>query len=259
LLVQFFRPTSDFASTKEQWPYYKYRKGSSLNAGGSIGTSTGDELRSRVKCFEKAGASLSGGFSLNYSDNKSKVTFIDMNGDGLVDKLESDKNGGNIDWNIYFNTGSGYSYPVSYSGTDEWPDFSQTLSGSIYGAISFGFALGFIPIKVVINPKANWGKSLSRTNRQLMDINNDGNPDLVWAGNNGVLNYKMSTIQKSNILIAVHNPGGSKFEMDYNLSESSYDQPSRQYELASVKIYDGYDADDPTGYNEVGRKNWTSN
>ncbi len=74
-------------------------------------------------------------------------------------------------------------------------------------------------------------------------MNNDGYVDLVTSDGENNLDVYYSTLSKVNLLSTVYTPTGSNFSMDYSLSECSQKSPSRNWQLASVAMYDGHTGD----------------
>lgn len=234
-----------FTDSPDFWPFPNpYRKGQSENAGLTASSAgAAGKLFEKIKDFEGAAVSFSGGFSANYSENTSDILLQDMNGDGLIDLIIK----GIDSWVVWYNSGSGFPNKAyskkSYSTTDEYYH-GQSLNVGIFGAVGLGFALPVIPVKIVINPQGSWSKSVNRTRKQLIDINADGYPDFVASDSYSNMTVRFNQTHRTNLLKSVRNPGFSSFEMNYTLSENSYNQPHRNYVLSEVRAYDRFVASD---------------
>ncbi len=109
------------------------------------------------------------GGSYNYSSNSqtSKIVFMDVNGDGLPDKLVDSGSG------LFYrpNTGTGFGDKVNITGISE---FSKTKSRTQGG----GFDATFGPISA----GKSWNKTKSETDSYFTDFNGDGLIDMVTGG-----------------------------------------------------------------------------
>ena len=97
-------------------------------------------------------------------DGVTTATLIDVNGDGLPDRVMEVNTGPYTMWNVYFNTGSGFvSSPYGW-GPIERPGMpSSSSAGEIFGAISQSYA--------------------KDTAIDFFDINGDGLPDRIICTN----------------------------------------------------------------------------
>lgn len=113
------------------------------------------------------------GASTGQGSSSSKIQFMDINGDGLPDKVDVENN------RVYYNIGYGFSGPYIFSGLAME---SVNINSSVNGSAP-PFSIGQVSISGGI------GRSISsnRTNEMLIDINGDGLPDKIKnSGNNGV-------------------------------------------------------------------------
>ena len=202
--------------------------GVSIN--GNYGLEAGETLKNTLK--NKWNTSLSAGLGYNYTTNETNYAFFDINGDGLLDLIN-----GNIVW---FNTGKSFSSPINM-GVDF--DIAHTVVCDASVAVTFGFTLGFfIPVKTTVNPKGGgmWNRTL--TDRQWIDMNNDGIPDYIYKEGN-VLKVRYSNLAKINLLKHVSSVMGAEYFIDYTLSESNKDCSQRHWNMTSLKVFDGYVGD----------------
>jgi RHS repeat-associated protein len=113
------------------------------------------------------GASAGGSFNYSTNNQLTRISILDINGDGLPDKLID---GGS---SIYYrpNTGTGFGNPTPLSGISE---LSKTKSRTVGG----GFDATFGPLSV----GKSWSKTKSDTDSYFSDFNGDGLVDLVTGG-----------------------------------------------------------------------------
>jgi RHS repeat-associated protein len=240
-----------FSSDADNWDYPTLQYGLSTSTGGSAGleAAMANTLGSKTGSFlDKHESSLSLGFSLSSSENQAQRSFYDFNGDGLLDIFQ--KNASEV--KIYFNTGGGFMSTPTVVNIDQI-NWSHSVSGGVFGAISFGFTIPITPltgIKCVINPKVGWGRQVDMNRREIMDMNGDGYADIVTSSTNDLINVRYNRTGRTNMLKQVHNPGPGYFSIDYELPLSSYEMPSREYRLSEVRTYDGFDQLDTKGYLE---------
>jgi RHS repeat-associated protein len=155
-------------------------KSTSINIGLSIGgpapqatsattgsTSTENSSASGVLSATLAHTSLGIGASLNFDDLK--ATYMDINGDGLPDKVF--KEGSGDDLKVSLNLGYSFATPTLWGAGDIQSGFTSSKSESL--GMGFDVCNGSF--------KGGFGLAASNTNTlsTLMDVNGDGLPDLV--------------------------------------------------------------------------------
>ncbi|OQW90657.1 MAG: hypothetical protein BWK78_06475, partial [Thiotrichaceae bacterium IS1] len=151
-----------------------------------------------------------GGLNLSRSESKSTdatETLLDVNGDGLVDKVRGDSN-----LSVSFNTGNGFAPAVSWPSNGMSETANIALGGGVYFTI--GIPLGPLPICIIINPGFDANTMMARAEASLNDIDGDGHPDLLQSKNDGSINVSLSQVKRTNLLKAVHNPLGGTIEVD---------------------------------------------
>jgi hypothetical protein len=220
--------------------------------GGSVGasgitTAMADYLGEQ-KEYQKDGYSLALGLGGNWGKAFTDATFIDINGDGLVDRIRDNITApGSGDCAIEINSGMGYETPVTASGLKS-AHFSKSINTYVNGAGTIGVAIP-IPfigaIKFVMNGQGGKSWNVSQEKEQLIDINADGLPDYVYSDKVDEINVRYNTCGKRNFLLRIHNPGLSSIHLDYELSEHIWDNPDRSYLLTEIKTSDGFEGDGP--------------
>jgi RHS repeat-associated protein len=210
--------------------------------------------------------SFSGGAGLTFSGELTTNFLQDMNGDGLPDKVQINPGNGNISVSLnngnsfedpqpwgnsvikggatFGSLGEAMSLPISFLpgsvGTDwlniERNKFNSSDGVSFGGSATFGFSIWFI--KVVFNPAFNHSNGISRTIRQIIDVNGDGYPDYVYSTSEGNMEVMLSNIGESNKLKTVTNPIGGTFTIDYAHIDNSTLHPGGAWVMNGLSIDD---------------------
>ena len=182
--------------------------------------------------FSIAQKSISGGVSRSFSTNMSNEILMDINGDGLPDKVVHYDSYGNA--KVYFNKGNQTFSTgkmltgLTSIGWDETYNESKSLS------VTAGISLAIVRIDFGVQTSPT---SISTSQGQVLltDMNGDGLVDFVTKGNNGTIYVKYNTAATANLLTAVTNPTGQRIELSYALSEPTSAHRSRQWNLSQVK------------------------
>ena len=219
----------------ESWNVDFIREGESRNQSTDIGLFGGWEnpdLQSvPANSYSLAQVSISGGTGKGTSYNVTAKQMMDVNGDGLPDKVEAISN----EIRVRYNLGNG-----QWSSVDTISGVSISASRSSSEDVNFGVTAGFTVCAIA---KVNVGVQTSPYNRslatdvaQLVDIDGDGYPDYITSGNESSVTIRFNTAGKTNLLRRVTNFTGSTIEMDYELSIPSYEKPQRSWNLAEVRV-----------------------
>ncbi|MDX2070966.1 MAG: SpvB/TcaC N-terminal domain-containing protein [Haliscomenobacter sp.] len=213
---------------KEKWGEHVIREGESTDFSSGLG-------------YNWASMSFSGGISVSQSENQTTKLLQDLNGDGLLDSVKVES-----PIKVRFNLGAGFGPEVIWKGT---PDSVLEKGISVGTSFNGSFTLcihiiAIVPIfKICINPNGSYGFGSSTEVHQIVDINGDGYPDLVKAGENGQLLVRLSKIGRTNLLKTVTNPLNGSFTLDYDLTPNTYDMPNSKWVLSSVETNDGVQGD----------------
>ncbi|MWB95447.1 hypothetical protein GON26_13840 [Flavobacterium sp. GA093] len=180
--------------------------------------------------------SITAGANYARSTANGNNSFMDINGDGLPDKIEYvlDK------MIISLNLGESFDAPIVY------PTYSEMNENK---SVSYGFNIGYtydFPAWILrITPSlgATKGWSTSRSEATFMDMDGDGNTDYVISTDEDNLKVRLSNIKRTNKLKSVTNAAGNSYVVDYELLKPSYENPSAKWVLQSVDVFDGHTGD----------------
>jgi len=186
--------------------------------------------------FDYDNGSITGGLGISSSATTNSISYQDVNGDGLVDKLTMQDN----NLTVSFNTSAGFMPEIPWTAVAS-TEISNASGESANGAFSIGIPLPpILPVvKLVINPGFFTSNGISRTSFELADVDGDSHPDLVSSGKDGELLVSLSTIGRTNMLRTVRRPLGGSFIIDYKHSEPNPGHPGGKWVLASVEKNDG--------------------
>ena len=212
-----------------------------------------DEINKGESSTESAGLginlqnmSTSIGVGLTRSNNVTRISLRDVNGDGLVDQviqmdiLEDEEVVGSKVM-VRINLGNGFTDEAV-----EWEGLETISNGASTGeSANIGFTICFpvLGVKACINPSGNVGQGATKTLTNIMDINGDGYPDYLISEEEDNISVRLSTINRTNLLKSVSRPLGADFEMDYTRVGNTYDMPNSIWTLSSVTINDGFAGD----------------
>lgn len=207
----------------ENWNLNSINKGNSTDWSAGLGYSI------------KQG-SISGGANYARSQSDSDESFMDINGDGLADKIRYVGS----TMLVSLNLGNSFDTPVVY------PRFSEMNQnkGVSYGFnanVSLDITIWLLRITPTIGGSKGW--STNRSEGTFMDIDGDGNLDYVVSKDDGHLTAQLSNIKRTNKLKSVTNGAGNSYVVDYELTKPSYENPSAKWVLQSVDIFDGHTGD----------------
>ncbi len=213
---------------EENWGSFDIRKGYATSVSGGLGIN----IRN---------GSIAAGIGISRSDNTLKGSLIDVNGDGLIDKVF--KENGKV--YTYLNTGNGFSSPkleLSNIG-----NINKGSSTNRSANVAFTVGIPIVPIapvvKLCINPKVFYSQSFNRQEEQISDVDGDGFPDFVTSTTDDKLTLKKSNIKRTNLLKSVSRPLGAVIEMDYELAGHTYKMPQPVWALSKVEVHDGHEGD----------------
>ena len=190
--------------------------------------------------FNKGSSSFAGGYNVVTSKNGEEYSMMDVNSDGLPDKVWKD--GNNI--MVSLNIGDGFDTAISWKGASHLNESASTSEGAEI-AFTANFTPKFAPIKISINPVASVSHSINRTNYTLQDVDGDGYLDIVESDKESELKVTRSAIGRTNMLKSVTNSLGGSFTLDYEHSTPTYGLPGGKWVMSSVTVDDGIRDDGP--------------
>ncbi len=192
--------------------------------------------------FDYGLSSFSGGSGGAKTTNYSKCEYIDLNGDGLPDKVIYDTSTNTA--KAYLNTGAGFSSSVINIDSALFQE-NITQSESANMAYTLSIPIVGTAQRVVMNPSAHTSWSANSTTKTIRDINGDGFPDILTSSSPTSLTFRLSDIGCTNMLQTVTNSLGGTFTLEYSRSTASYDHPGGKWTLSALTIDDGIHDDGP--------------
>jgi RHS repeat-associated protein len=181
---------------------------------------------------------FAGGASYSEGSTSTAASLMDMNGDGLLDRVFA----GNP-LRVALNTGNGFEPAVPFNGSLSGLNGDQNakLGGGAY--FTFGICLFAVAVCIVINPGADVSTGASRTEQELRDINGDGFADQLSSTRDNQLVVAENQTGRTNLLRSVTRPMGARMDFDYTRDGNTYNQPQSRWTLSRVAVDDGHPGD----------------
>ena len=181
--------------------------------------------------FNIGASSFAGGAGAAATSTTELSAFIDVNGDGLPDRVYDD----NGTLKVRLNLGDSFGAEKSWIGVDTLGRHGST---SLSGNVAFTYTFNIMPadLKIAISPALCAGKSMSQPQLELRDFDGDGFVDVLKSANENDLRVRRSTIRRTNRLRSVTNSLGGKFEIDYEHSTPTYGLPGGKWVMSSVTV-----------------------
>lgn len=177
------------------------------------------------------------GAGLSKSKSNTSTAFLDVNGDGLEDKIVRKAN----TYDMLINTGT--SFENAIMNRDFELENKQNSSG-----FNFNFTIcACLGIKLCVSFGYNKDKSVSKQTVDLRDFDGDGLPDLLLSDSETTLKVYHNTLGKANLLSTITNPLKGKIALDYSIHNSdnsgnliggTYQMPFSKMALTKVTVYD---------------------
>lgn len=185
--------------------------------------------------------SIQAGLALSITTSNSKVSIMDLTGDGLPEIIEADTlGGGNI--RVQVNRGNGFEPPIPWSPV-AMLDASVSKGQSMNAA--FTFCINLFLVRICINPNANYGRGASKSFTQFTDMDGDSYPDFLSSSEENDLTVYPSTIRRTNLLKSVSSPFGAGWKVDYEVAGNTYDLPQSKWVMTDLRMWDGFAGDGP--------------
>ncbi|UVS78199.1 SpvB/TcaC N-terminal domain-containing protein [Actinokineospora sp. UTMC 2448] len=181
---------------------------------------------------------FAGGASYSEGSSSASATMMDLNGDGLMDRVFA-----GTPITVALNTGNGFEPAVPFHGslTGLNGDQNAKLGGGVY----FTFGICFTAVCVVINPGADISTGAARTEQSIRDIDGDGFADHLASTQDDELTVARNKTGRTNLLRSVKRPLGGSMEFDYTRDGNTYDLPQSRWVLSRVAVDDGHPGDGP--------------
>ena len=201
---------------------------STVNWGAGLGTKIG-VLGTAFTSF---------GFNGTVSTNNNRVTYLDINGDGLPDILTYDEKNNAC---VLINTGNGYKDMATLDDVNLGTNKSSSIS--VYGDVAVKISFHILFAKFCLTPSVKYSTSdgVNRTTAAIMDVDGDGLPDLVESNDADSLIFYPNLAGRTNKLKSVILPFGGRFNIAYEQTKPSFDHPGRQWVMSSVESIGGYE------------------
>ena len=214
-------------AAKEPWPGGPVNDAQTRNVGVNLG-------------FNLDSYGFAGGVSATLASSKTNASLMDVNGDGLTDRVFTD---GANPVKVAINTGSGFTARVPLKGSfpDIATDKNANLGAGVY--FTFGFPIGLIPGSIVFNPGVDTSIGISRAEIALRDVDGDGFADHVKSTRDNELLVAVNKTGRTNLLKSVSRPLGAKIDLDYTRTGNTYDQPESKWALSRTTVFDGLAGD----------------
>ncbi|RGN75721.1 type IV secretion protein Rhs, partial [Segatella copri] len=225
------------------WELDRIQSGKSLSynigAGGDVSQGFG-QTEYKGNQINKASGSFSAGIGIVTSESEEEYNLIDINSDGLPDKVW--KNGDGI--TVALNTGNGFDEPISWKGASALSESAST-SESANAAFTLTINIPVISIKISTNPGASTSHSINRPTYSLQDVDGDGYLDIVESEKESELKVTRSAIGRTNMLKSVTNSLGGTFTLDYAHTTPTYGLPGGKWVMSALTVDDGIHDDGP--------------
>ncbi|WP_081916179.1 SpvB/TcaC N-terminal domain-containing protein [Saccharothrix sp. NRRL B-16314] len=212
-------------AAREPWPGGPVNDGKTTSAGVNLG-------------FNTNYYGFAGGVSAAVGSSVTSATLLDVNGDGLADRVFAN---GDNPVGVAVNTGNGFGPPTPFRGSagDIGKDENATLGGGVYFTFGFCFFFGCL----VFNPGADVSTGIGRAEVALRDVNGDGYADHVRSTRDDELVVAANKTGRTNLLRTVSRPLGARIDLDYTRSGNTQDQPDSKWVLSRSSVHDGHPGD----------------
>ena len=172
--------------------------------------------------------------TFSYTEVTSQL--MDVNGDGLPDKVYLGDNGNSIYAEI--NMGDSYSNSIQLYQDPEGCSInaSKAVAQSKFANGGAVFSAGIFTISPFVS--GGTSKSTSRTISGISDVDGDGFLDLMKSNSETELKVHHSRIGATNKLKSVTNPFGGKFTIEYAHTKPTSDHPGGKWAMSALTVSD---------------------
>ncbi|GAA2811363.1 hypothetical protein GCM10019017_66510 [Streptomyces showdoensis] len=212
-------------AAREPWPAGPINDASTRNAGVNLG-------------FNVDRYGFAGGVSAELGTSYTNASMMDVNGDGLTDRVFTD---GANPIKVAINTGTGFTAPTPFRGG--FPEIAVDKNASLSGGVYFTVGLP-TPVGVfVFNPGANVSTGISRAETGLRDVNGDGLADHVRSTRDDELLVAANKTGRTNLLRTVSRPMGARIDLDYTRTGNTAEMQESRWVLSRTAVFDGLAGD----------------
>ncbi|MFF2275959.1 SpvB/TcaC N-terminal domain-containing protein [Agromyces sp. NPDC058126] len=198
---------------------------------------------------------FSGGLSFNWNYDMARFAWVDVNGDGIPDRLHKPSAGEQP--TVEFGTGSGLAPAVDFgdfaraagvgvADLGAAPQVSYDRSQGMGGGVDFTVYAGplcLVACYLVINPGASYQNSVSFSEVTLEDIDGDGFVDSLASTDDHEVRVQRNTTGRTNLLSSFTNPLGGTVGLDYERYGNTVEHPGSAWALSRVAVDDGRPGD----------------
>ncbi|WP_084566675.1 RHS repeat-associated core domain-containing protein [Chryseobacterium piscicola] len=185
---------NDFVTDNNSWNVSNISSGDSFAVSGGGG-------------FSFANGSWAGGVGLSKSKSTATTGLIDVNGDGMADKIVKVGN----TYEMWINDGRSFVPPQNFNKNFSLDSKQNSAGFNFYGTICACFGL-----KMCISGGASTDNSVSKQEVDLRDFDGDGYPDLLISENDNSLTYYSNNFSKANLLISFESSLQGTIELEYD-------------------------------------------
>jgi len=213
---------------RQHWNSSALNTGESINGGINLG-------------YSSQAYGWAGGLSFSTNESQTKGSFLDVNGDGLPDRVFLD---GSNNLQVAINTGSAFAPPVPWGGAGGRlaTDKNYSLGGGVYFTIPLG-PFCYAGCYVIINPGISFGTTMGTQETAIRDVDGDGNPDYVDSDDDGAMSVRDNATGRTNLLKNIKRPLGATMDLEYVRSGNTYEQPQSRWVLSKTIVHDGFSGD----------------
>ncbi len=194
---------------------------------------------------------FAGGVTIQNDEQHGDMTWIDLNGDFLPDRVEGLYSGemraSREGVKVRFNTGAGLGPEVDF-GDFQDGQVSRSESFGVGGGGDLTVGIGPLcwPVKlcyIIVNAGGHGERSVTAQRTSLIDVDGDFLPDSVSSSEHSSMTVSRNQTGRTNLLKSIKRPLGAEISLDYARSGSTVDQPFPLWVLENVRVFDGHAGD----------------
>ncbi|MBO4736555.1 MAG: hypothetical protein J5614_09210, partial [Paludibacteraceae bacterium] len=185
-------------------------------------------------------ANISAGTNATFTETYGTHQYMDVNGDGLPDKVFYDDPKTPGVTGLYYaniNTGSGFDSEKDWYLSASPINKSKSTAASVYGNGGATIPAGWI---VTVTPFVSGAKTsaVSKTQKAMSDFDGDGFPDLLESDSETSLSVHYSKVGSTNKLKTVTTPFGGSYELEYTHSTPTQEHPGGKWVMSKLTVKD---------------------